>query len=46
MPLVSSCMDSRLHVVVFPLDEGPDMSTTFTPLRWAISSAILDIFFS
>ena len=46
MPFVSNWMDNRLHVVVFPDDEGPASSTTFTLLRRAISSAMAEIFFS
>ena len=46
MPLVRSCIESRLHDVVFPLDDGPAMSTIFTFFLAAISSAICAIFFS
>ena len=46
MCIRDSCMLRRLHEVVLPEEEGPDSSTSFTPLRLAISSASLAIFFS
>ena len=46
MPLASNCIDSRLHVVVFPDDDGPASNMSFTPFRLAISSAMRAIFFS
>ncbi len=44
-PQAASCTESRLLNVVFPLDDGPDMRTTFTSLCLAICSAMLLIFF-
>lgn len=43
-PQAASCTESRLLNVVFPLDDGPDMRTTFTSLCLAICSAMLLIF--
>ena len=39
-------MESRLHVVVLPEEDGPASSTSFTSGREAICSAMEAIFFS
>ena len=46
MPQVTNWMDNRLQNVVLPDEDGPAISTTRVPWRWAICSAMEAIFFS